>query len=39
MPTEYARLTTVKIQERSPLLENIKLNDLSILNYIAFFVF
>lgn len=38
-PKEYARLTTVKIEEKFPLLEYIKLNDLSILNYISFFVF
>jgi len=39
IPEEYAKLTTVKVEETNSIMETIKLNDLSIINYISFFVF
>lgn len=39
IPEEYAKLTSVKVETTSPIVETIKLNDLSAINHIAYFVF
>lgn len=39
VPEEYAKLTTVTVTPRTEMMETIKLNDLSFINYIWYFIF